>query len=718
MRPTLHDARASLAHHFGYDDFRGGQADAIGSVLSGRDTLVLMPTGGGKSLCYQVPATVLPGLTIVVSPLISLMKDQVDGLADAGVRAAFINSTLPAHEARATLEAARSNTIKLLYVAPERFDSPTFREELKGLDVSLFAVDEAHCVSQWGYDFRPSYLRLGAVRDALGCPTIALTATATPEVKRDVLRQLRLLEPTVVARGFNRTNLSWHVLAARNDEEKDHLLLRLLKLPRDGVAIVYGSTRRSVDNIADLLNRAGLRAAGYHAGVDDRERARLQDAFMAGDIPIVVATNAFGMGVDKPNVRLVVHYAMPGNLEGYYQEAGRAGRDRNPADCVLLHAYRDRFTHEFMIEQSYPAPEIVDEVYRLLQRHADGSGVAAVDPKSLARSTRSAKNERHVDAALRLLSEFGVVRNAGRSAGQPWLRLIARPERIRREIGGTGRAAELHLLRSLWRYAGDELYRGRELPRTLLRTPDGADAATLLDALQREAFLEWRPWPAEQGWQLLQQTDGPLPIDWHALAQRRQREERRLQRMQGYAYTDECRRGYVLRYFGDPEAMESCEGCDNCMPADRRLLPDAAPPRKGGASGAARSVRRAGARVADAARSAVSRGGGRRNRNDSATTGDDNGEPLTGAAAQRFEALRRLRTDIARADKVPPYVVFHDRTLREIALHAPADAAALATIPGVGPAKLDRYGARLLSALRDIGDSPRQASAGSDPGAG
>lgn len=700
-RPTLDDARASLARHFGFDDFRGGQTDAIGSVLAGRDTLVLMPTGGGKSLCYQVPATVLPGLTIVVSPLISLMKDQVDGLSDAGVAAAFINSTLPAHEAKATLEAARTNTIKLLYVAPERFDSPAFRDQLKTLDVSLFAVDEAHCVSQWGYDFRPSYLRLGAVRDALGCPAIALTATATPEVKRDVVRQLRLHEPTIVARGFNRTNLSWHVLGARNDEQKDHLLLRLLEKQRDGVAIIYCSTRRSVDNIADLLNRAGLRAAGYHAGVDDRERARLQDAFMANDIPIVIATNAFGMGVDKPDVRLVVHYAMPGNLEGYYQEAGRAGRDREPADCVLLHAYRDRFTHEFMIEQSYPAPDVVDEVYRLLQRHTDGSGVAAVDPRLLARETRNAKNDRHVDAALRLLAEFGIVRNAGRSGGQPWLRLIARPERIRREIADAGREAELRLLRSLWRYGGDELYRGRELPRSLLRTPEGGDASALLDALQRQGFLEWRPWPREQGWQLLQQTGEALPIDWHALAQRRQREERRLQRMQGYAYTEECRRGYVLRYFGDPDAMESCDGCDNCLPPARRMLPDAGPPRKGVAPRAAGAVRRGAVRVADAARGAL-KGAGSRGSDNGSTAQSPDAEPLTGAAAQRFEALRRLRTDIARNDKVPPYVVFHDRTLREMALRAPRDATALSAIPGVGPAKLDRYGARFLELLQKL----------------
>lgn len=250
---VLDRARAALERYFGFADFRGGQGDAIGAVLARRDVLVLMPTGGGKSLCYQVPAAVLDGMTLVVSPLISLMQDQVGALVARGIPAAFINSSIPPADIAARLEAAERGELKLLYVAPERFASGTFMQRLQRLRVQLLAVDEAHCISQWGYDFRPAYLRLGVLRDVLRCPTIALTATATPEVRRDICHRLRLDRPVVVARGFDRSNLSWHVLAASSDAVKDHMLRALLRREKEGVAVVYAPTRKAVDSLTDLL---------------------------------------------------------------------------------------------------------------------------------------------------------------------------------------------------------------------------------------------------------------------------------------------------------------------------------------------------------------------------------------------------------------------------------------------------------------------------------
>ena len=328
--PTLDDARRALTASFGYGDFRPGQATAVSSVLAGRDTLVILPTGGGKSLCYQVPALLLPGITVVLSPLISLMKDQVDALVARGLPAAFINSTLSSSQIADRMARAQRGEIKLLYVAPERFDVGSMAERLRRVGVSLLAVDEAHCVSDWGHDFRPSYLRIREVREQLGDPvTVALTATATPEVRVDIAKQLHLREPEVVITGFDRRNLHYHVEATPTERDKDAALIAAIKRS-DGVAVVYASTRKSVERITTVLDRARVSVAGYHAGLDDAHRHEVQEAFMTEQVRTIVATNAFGMGIDKPNVRLVVHHAMPGTLEAYYQEAGRAGRDGLP----------------------------------------------------------------------------------------------------------------------------------------------------------------------------------------------------------------------------------------------------------------------------------------------------------------------------------------------------------------------------------------------------
>jgi len=350
---SLARARETLARVFKYPAFRPGQSAAVLSLLKGRDTIVILPTGGGKSLCYQVPAVMLPGLTIVVSPLISLMRDQVRALERKGVAAAFVNSAISQGESSEVLSLAQRGKLKMLYLAPERFESGDIAERLRPV-VSALAVDEAHCISQWGFDFRPSYRRLTEVRRQLGWPpTIALTATATPEVRTDIAAQLTLRKPTVIVMGFDRANLGYSVIQAKTDSLKAALILRAVKAS-SGSSIVYAATKNAVDRIAAALSAAGVRAGAYHAGLDADRRKTIQDAFMSGALPTIVATNAFGMGIDKPDVRLVVHHSMPGTLEAYYQEAGRAGRDGKFSNVLLLHSYADRFTHEFFISNANP----------------------------------------------------------------------------------------------------------------------------------------------------------------------------------------------------------------------------------------------------------------------------------------------------------------------------------------------------------------------------
>ena len=349
--------RDLLKQYFGYDDFLPLQEEIISSVLDARDGLVLMPTGGGKSLCYQLPALRLDGLTLVVSPLIALMKDQVDGLKSNGIAAAFLNSSLTFAEMRRVQAQAQQGVLKILYVAPERLSNPAFQGFLARLEVSLVAVDEAHCISVWGHDFRPEYRRLGELRQSLpGVPFLALTATATERVRGDILGQLQLSQPQEYVASFNRANLNYSVVPKRRDSFDT--LLALLQKHKGESGIIYCTSRKETESMAARLRGKGFDAQPYHAGLDDGVRRQTQERFIRDQVSIIVATIAFGMGIDKPDIRLLVHYSMPKTLEGYYQETGRAGRDGLPSDCVLLYSYGDAAKQEYFFD------EIEDEAER------------------------------------------------------------------------------------------------------------------------------------------------------------------------------------------------------------------------------------------------------------------------------------------------------------------------------------------------------------------
>jgi len=406
------DPVAVLQRHFGYPGFRPGQEELVRAVLGGRDALGILPTGGGKSVCYQVPALMLPGLTLVVSPLISLMADQVRRAREAGLEAALLNSTQTAKERAAVLASARDGRLRLLLVAPERLETEAFRDALRGIRVSLVAVDEAHCIAEWGQDFRPSYRRIGTLRESVEAPLIALTATATPRVRDEIAASLRLGDPLRVVGSFDRPNLLWHVVPVRGDRFRGEVLFRLVR-GATGAVVVYAGTRRMVETLRDRLAALGLPVEAYHAGLLPGERARVQAAFMDGSRRVVVATNAFGMGVDKSDVRLVVHWQLPGTLEAYYQEAGRAGRDGAPALCVALMGKGDTALHRGFVDRSRPAPAALEKVLGQVRRRVPAGERGELEIRSLAKALGKGWSGEATEGALMALVAAGAVRLLG-----------------------------------------------------------------------------------------------------------------------------------------------------------------------------------------------------------------------------------------------------------------------------------------------------------------
>lgn len=398
----------ALKEHFGFSGLREGQDRVVSSIMEGRNVLVVMPTGGGKSLCYQLPALCRDGVCLVVSPLIALMKDQVDALAARGIPATMINSSLSFPEQKERLAAMKEGVFKLVYVAPERFGHEGFMHALTEVDINMVAVDEAHCLSQWGHDFRPDYLKLGRAIEAMGQPQVAaLTATATPRVRADILEHLRLDDPVTIVRGFARENLHFRITACDTHKDKYKRLYELVKLHKTG--IIYCSTRKKVEQVHEALSDLGLNVTAYHAGMTDAQREEAQNAFMNRHADIVIATNAFGMGIDRADVRFVAHFEVPGSVEAYYQEAGRAGRDGDDAYCELLFNHADLRTQEFFIEGVNPGVPLIVELYELLRKHCSAeSHDVAWSLEEMAERLKC-RNAMQVGAALSVLMRSGVI---------------------------------------------------------------------------------------------------------------------------------------------------------------------------------------------------------------------------------------------------------------------------------------------------------------------
>lgn len=392
---------AALKEYFGFSRFLDGQEEVISEIVAGRDGLVVMPTGGGKSLCFQIPALCFPGVTLVVSPLIALMKDQVDALQARGIGATLINSTLSWPEQKERLDGMRQGEYKLVYVAPERFRAESFLRALEGVEVSLFAIDEAHCLSQWGHDFRPDYMRLGKALEKIGRPQcVALTATATPIVRQDILTVLGLREPFERVSGFSRPNLSLSITAVDKTAQKDERIKAVIGAHKTG--IIYCATRKKVDLVSETLASWGVNCVSYHGGMTDEERVKAQEIFISKKVDIAVATNAFGMGIDRGDVRFVIHYEIPGSVEAYYQEAGRAGRDGEAAVCELLFNYADTRTQEFFIDGANPSPVTVRQIYQYLLNDADGNNEVFRTLEEIA-DHADVKNSMAVGSALGIL---------------------------------------------------------------------------------------------------------------------------------------------------------------------------------------------------------------------------------------------------------------------------------------------------------------------------
>ena len=572
----LKDPESVLREYWGYDSFRPRQREIIDSVLAGHDTLGLLPTGGGKSLTFQVPALMLDGLTVVITPLISLMKDQVDNLRERGIRAVYLTMGMTRRETRLVYDKCRLGKTRLLYVSPERLRSESFVRELRGWNVSLITVDEAHCISQWGYDFRPSYLRIGELRGLLGpdVPILALTASATPLVRDDIARQLRFRpDSNVYALSFDRPNLSY---VARITQNKTDKLLQVLGATT-GTAIVYVRSRKKTREIAELLQSAGISATFYHAGLDPEVKAERQEQWKSGRTRVIVATNAFGMGIDKPDVRTVVHIDLPPSLEEYYQEAGRAGRDGLPSFAVLIATTHDRGLLKRRLNEAFPPVDFVRRVYELVGAFLDvpvGGGYNKVFEFDLARFCRTyGLQERMTRGALALLTQAAYIEFQDEAPTRARLMMLCRRDELYAErLTAEEDAVLMAVLRTYTGLFSEYAFVSESEIARVAQLPEQSIYDIML-SLGRKNILHYIPRKSVP--YILYVTGREetrhVCLGPEIYENRRKLMEERLNAVADFAYTTErCRSVVLLEYFGEKDVCD-CGRCDICRSRAKRL---------------------------------------------------------------------------------------------------------------------------------------------------
>ena len=542
---------------------------------------MLFPTGGGKSLCYQVPATVLDGMTVVISPLVALMQDQVDQLRERGVSATFINSTIPKHEVEQRLINARNHMYKLMYCAPERLETELWQNMMTELPIEMVAVDEAHCISEWGHDFRPSYR---TIKDALEPVAghirwMALTATATPEVREDIVQCLKMSDPTVVSLGFERPNLKWWVL---RDEQKEKRLLDTVK-KASGSGLVYAGTRNGCEYLAGRITQNGITCKAYHAGLSPEEREAIQQEWIDGRVPVVVATNAFGMGIDKSDCRFVVHFDMPYSIEAYYQEAGRAGRDGKESYPILIYRNNDLPEARKRIEESYPDRETIITVYNTLcDMWEIAIGATPVEPVPIDYDRLAERNKvrkRIVIAAVRILDRLGLVEVIRHHQPQVGIRFAVSRGGLRDAMRSTQNPRKADFLDRLGRLYGPEAFSGMEYLevdylRQKLELPLNAILRGL-NVVQSEQLLLYQYIDDCPLGTLSLPRYRTFPFSRKELESHRNTLLAKLDRMAAYAETQKCRSRFLRIYFGEENVPEKCGKCDNCL-KEMREMPDQA----------------------------------------------------------------------------------------------------------------------------------------------